>query len=333
MTGPIRRAQRIYHDPIKYSLDDIGGQERFDDLQIKVADWFSQWRDSEEPAADARHRIRCCMEGKTLEGKQWFTHWNTSFATRMRMLCSYDVDRMEPIRKAPDRKAHKKKEKREREAKKRREADPFMPELIRAEQNKDLKYGEMKFPVTEAEQRLWEHFRDGYLEQFPQLRTVNGQAELSMLCDLHLIHERNRLKMLSGIKVDERSVMDTTKIMMDMKKALGIAPDQLAKRVQKETGSTIAEAVSKMGSFEQARELRDRFFAEELLTLWQQYQTPSPRPEDNGYQLDEVGLFGQTRCRTCHCAKCGHRNFAGLSIEEIEAHLQKRGLLELAATP
>lgn len=324
-----RRAQPVYHEPIKYSIEDIGGQARFDEITTAITDWFVEFRHTKEPAADARMRIRYCMDGRKLDGNPWFTHWNSSFATRVRMLCRYDIDKMKPIRKAAEAQIERKRIRKEREIAKRHAPDPYMPTLTVQELGEKVKYGDMKFPVTEAERKHWEFLREGYLTQFPELRTINAQAELKLLLDLHIVHERYRLKLLAGIKIDERSMIDTTTLMMQMKKALGIAPDQLAKRVQAKTGSTIAEAVSKMGSYESWRELRDRFWVEELLVLWQMYMTPSPRPEDNGYQIDEVGLFGQTRCMTCACAECGHRNYAGLSITQIESYLKKKGALEV----
>jgi len=57
------------------------------------------------------------------------------------------------------------------------------------------------------------------------------------------------------------------------------------------------------------------------------YHTPSPRGEGDGYQLDEIGLFGATRCATCDCAACGHTNFRGLSIEQITKYLKDKGYI------
>jgi hypothetical protein len=305
-------------------------QATFDHLGVAVADWFRSWRpDHKEPAADARLRIKCCLEGKTLNGASWYSHWNSSFATRMRMLARFDVDKMQgittgdPVKKASKQKA-KAKEMRER-TEKAGTRDKYIPDITRKELDGRIHYGDKAMPITEAEQKLWREYRDAYLAEFPELRTVNARGELSSLCDLQIVHERNRLKLLNGDRIEAQEMLETTKLITELKKALNIHPEQVAKRVKAEEGGSIAEAAARFEAL--PKEVRDRFLAEELLILYQQYMQPSPREDSGGYQLDEVGLFGATRCRTCHCSKCGQRNYAGFSIDEVETHLVARGWL------
>jgi hypothetical protein len=117
-----------------------------------------------------------------------------------------------------------------------------------------------------------------------------------------------------------------TKELATLKSALGIHADQISRRVKPKTDSTIGEASLRLEQLGDARELRARFFLEGLLQAYQQYVTPSA--DGLGYQLDEDLFFAETMCRTCACAKCGHRNVAGFSADEVEQTLVKRGLLE-----
>jgi hypothetical protein len=329
MTEPKRRAQKTYRQPIAYEIGKDLPQEQYEAIMVAVGDWFREWRATDEPMADARFRIKCCLEGTTIEGQPWFSAWNSTFAARMRMLCRFDIEKMQPIRTGDEKRRQRKQATREKEYAARRAGnaanDPHIPELTKGELNGAVNYGTKALPVTDAEQRTWEEYRDAYLIQFPELRTVNAKGELSMLCDLHVVHERNRLKLLKGERIDANALLDTTRMIADLKKALGIHPDQLQKRVDKDRTGSLADAVARFESMPQA--VRDKFLAEELLLLWQMYQTPSPRGDGSGYQLDEVGLFGATRCATCACAKCGHVNFRGLSVEQIQGWLEKKRYL------
>lgn len=327
-----RRAQRTYREPIAYEVGKDVTQQQYEELLAKVADWFREWRpEHKEPAADARARIRACLEGKKMDGSPWYSHWGSSFATRMKMLCRFDVDKMTPIRTGdPAKRAAKQKAKdKATQARLANTAtnDERIPELTRKELDGRVNYGDKALPITEAELEFWRKTRDAYLAEFPQLRSVNAQGELGMLCDLAVVHERNRLKLLEGKgRVDGDVMIDTAKAITELKKALGIHPDQLAKRAKEEERGSIAEAVAKFEAMPD--EVKDRFLAEELLILYQQYCSVSPRDDMGGYQLDDVGLFGATRCRTCHCAKCGTRNFAGFTITEIEEYLREKGWLK-----
>jgi hypothetical protein len=147
-----------------------------------------------------------------------------------------------------------------------------------------------------------------------------------MLVDLHVVHERNRLKLIKGERVDPVAMASNTKLMTDLKKAMGIHPEQLIKRTAGDSKATIADAAGKFDAMPPA--LRDQMWLEELLLLFQQYHTPSPREDGDGYQLDDIGLFGQTRCRTCACSKCGQKNFVGINIDEVTDYLAKKGTLE-----
>lgn len=328
---PKRRAQKTFHEPYVYVVGTDITKEQYDELVVKMADWFTKSRKTEEPAADARFRIKCCLEGKTLDGAPWYSHWKSSFATRVKMMCRFDFDNMKPITTGNERNQAKKEKAKKKEIAKRKESiaayDPHIPELTRAELKGSVSYGSRPLPVTEAEQLLWNEYRDAYLEQFPELRTVNARGELAMLCDLQVVHERNRLRLLSGKAPEAKEMIETSTLITNLKKALGIHPDQLEKKAKEKQGSSVADAVARFEAM--PKEVRDKFLAEEFLILYQQYMTPSPRGEGAGYQLDEVGLFGATRCRTCECSGCGRRNYAGFNIEEVEAYLVKKENLVL----
>lgn len=334
MTKP--KAQRTYRDPITYEIGKDLSQEQFDELVIKVADWFREWRpEHKEPAADARARIKACLDGTTLSGQKWFTAWNAPLKSRIAMLCRFDIERMQPIRTGDPAKKAVKQRAKEKEIARRKASiaanDPHIPELTRKELDGRVKYGDKALPITEKEQEFWKETRDAYLKEFPQLRTVNARGELGMLCDLAVVHERNRMKLLTGQGVNSDDMIDTAKAISELKKALGIHPDQLAKRAKDEEKGSISEAAAKFEAMPD--EVKDRFIAEELLILLQMYVTPSPRDDMAGFQIDEVGLFGATRCRTCACSKCGTRNYAGFSFEEIKDYLEERGWIKRLDSP
>jgi hypothetical protein len=326
----------VYHDPITYEVGKDVEQAIYEQLLSKVADWFREWRpDHKEPAADARARIKCSLEGKKLDGTPWYSHWNSSFATRLKMLARFDPDKMEPVRTGdPAKKAAKQRAKSKAEQKRKANTaanDPLIPDLTRKELDGRVNYGDKALPITEAEQKFWQETRDAYLEEFPQLRTVNARGELGMLCDLAVVHERNRMKLLTGKGADADAMIDTAKAISELKKALGIHPDQLARLAKDQERGSIAEATAKFETMPD--EVKERFLAEELLVLFQQYVSPSPRDDMGGYQVDEVGLFGATRCRTCHCSKCNTRNYAGFTVDEVVGHLVEKGYLKPLETP
>lgn len=328
-----KRAPRVFREPVVYTVGQDIPQAHYDALVVALADWFREWRpDHKEPAADARFRLKCCLEGTTLDGQPWFSHWNSSFHTRVRMLCRYDPDKMQPIKTADEKSKAKKDRERRAETQKRLKHtaanDTLIPPLTKAELKKSVNYGDNPHVfLTEGEQRVWNEYHQAYTEQFPELKTVNALAELSLLCDLHVLHERNRLKLLKGDAVDVAAMGENTKLVADLKKALGIHPDQLSKRVQSEQGGSLGDAVAKLAD-PKWRALRERFWLEEQLTLYQMHVSPSPRPDGDGYQLDEIGLFGHSKCRTCHCVGCGTRNFHGIAVKEVEEYLIEKGVLE-----
>lgn len=332
-----RRASKTYREPIVYEVGKDISREKYEELLLKVADWNREYRpENKEPAADARDKIRRCLEGKKASGEPWFEAWSASLRSRIAMICRFDLDKMEPIKKGdPAKKAAKQRAKDKATSKRLRNTaanDPMIPDIQRKTLDGRVKYGDRQMPITEGEQELWEEYRDAYLREFPELRTVNAKGELAMLCDLQVAHERNRLKLLSGQVHDAKELIDTAKLLSELKKALNIHPEQVAKRAKQEEGGSIAEAAARFDAMPQ--EVRDRFLAEELLILFQMYATPSPRDDMGGYQLDEVGLFGATRCRTCACAKCGTRNYAGLAIDDVTRYLADKGyLVPISETP
>jgi hypothetical protein len=244
---------------------------------------------------------------------------------------------MKPLVTADDKQRRRKT--REKEKTKARRAaekvDANLPDEYRKKLAADATYGEdplIFFTSIELERRS--RLKESYLSDFPQLRSVASESKLDMLLDLTLLLERIRFRQAKDQKgkTEEYQIQQLTKQIVELEKALNIHPDQIAKQQKEKEGGTIGEAVRRLEESTPI-ELRERWLAEELLVLFQMYHTPSPRSNMDGYQLDEVGLFGVTRCRTCSCPKCGNRNFAGLSIEEIEAWLAEKGFLRTAAVP
>jgi hypothetical protein len=171
------------------------------------------------------------------------------------------------------------------------------------------------------------------MEQFPSLSTVNAEAELDLLCDLLVVNERLRFKILNGERVDSGEFKQSVDNINSLKKLLGIHPDQLAKRVEASQSGSFTELVARVQAMPDFREMREQYWVEELMQLYQMYHQPSLRKDMDGFQLDDVGLMGLTGCRTCACPGCGQRNFVGLKITEVESYLEGKGVLTVDAEP
>lgn len=322
-------AQKTFVDPIKYVVGKDITEERYQEAIQKIGDWFAESRVTREPVAAARLALQECLDGVTKDGKPWFAAALVPFDKRVKAKCRFDLATMTPLRKGTEKTRIKKQQQREREARKRAKAadDPLIPEDIRKGLRKGASYGDdPSILLSTAEEKRWKALSKAYKTQFPELATVNAEAELNMLCDMHILQERNRMQVLSGQKVDPEQRDKLADSLQKLKRALGIHPDQLAKRVKEKEDPSISSAVARLESMGNWREIRAGFFIEEMIQAYQMYM--SLTADGSGYQLDEVGLFGMTKCRTCACAKCGHRNFAGISIEEVERFLVDKGALE-----
>jgi hypothetical protein len=326
---------RVLREPLVYEIGKDISLERYQEAIEKIADWLSQIRNTKEPVAAAKYYVDCCMRGVTpSDGKsKWFAMATSTLTNRIRSACRFDIDTMTPLVTADEkRKARKEKEKLRSRAKREAEkVDKNLPDEYRKKLATDATYGEdplVFFTSAELERR--ERLKDAYLKEYPQLRSVASESKLDMLLDLTLLLERIRFRQAKDQKgkTEEYQIQQLTKQIVELEKALNIHPDQLAKQQKEKEGGTIGEAVRRL---EEATpiELRERWLAEELLVLFQMYHTPSPRQNMGGHQLDEVGLFGATRCRTCSCVKCGTRNYAGLDVEEIEQWLTDRKYLKV----
>lgn len=328
--GQLKAMPKIYDVGVDIS------PETYQEAVEKIADWFAKTRNTKEPVAAAKYYLDCCLKGVIpSDGKSpWFAMATATLASRVRSACRFDIEKMEPLITADEKRKERKAREKER-AKARKEAeavDTNLPEEYRKKVATEATYGDdplVFFTSAELERRV--RLKDAYLKDFPQLRSVASESKLDMLLDLTLLLDRIRFRQAKDQKgkTEEYQIQQLTKQIVELEKALNIHPDQLAKQQKEKEGGTIGEAVRRL---EEANpvELRERWLAEELLVLFQMYHTPSPRQNMGGYQLDEVGLFGATRCRTCSCSKCGTKNYAGLNIEEIEGWLSTKGFLKPA---
>lgn len=335
----VRKPLRKYvAEPIVYEVGKDITEEQYQQAIMKIGDWFSQVRRTKEPVLLAKQSLDRCMKGLTSEDRPWYAAATASLNKRVRAMCRFDLDSMTPIYSASE-KSKKQRERRRASEKKKRvlnRENPLLTDEVRTEMRaRGINYGDnVRTFFTQAEEKRWRMLKNSYLQEFPHLQSVNATAELEQLCDLHILQERVRLDRVSGKRavnpIDAAALVDE---LQKLKKALGIHPDQLKNKVQeKTTDASIGSAASRLEALPDYRRLRARLFLEEILQLWQMYQTP--RADGMGYQLDEPGLFALTRCRTCHCGKCQSRNFVGWTIEEIEEVLRDRGILEeVAAEP
>lgn len=314
--------------------------ERYEEIVGAITEWFRESRPKIDAVDAARYAVDCCLRGVQL--KDGYSPWTklarSSLSARIRVAAKFDIDAMVPLR-AKERTADEAEDDGE---------EPAPQRLTRAEKravaqaDQDPTYAPLKDVTpktadygdnpqvffTPAELIRRNKLKDAYLADFPQLRSVASQVKLDMLLDLTLLMDRLRVRQgRQGSVADmEAQIAEITKQIVALEKALNIHPDQLSKQQKEKEGGTIGEAVRRLDDAHPI-ELRERWFAEELLMLFQMYHQPSPRSNMGGFQLDEVGLFGATRCRTCACSGCGQRNFAGLSIAEIETWLKEKGLI------
>lgn len=328
---------------IKYSVPEDLSQEHYDRLIQAVGDWFSRIRKTQEPVALAKRNIDCCLAGvKPSDGQPWEQAATMSLAKRVRIACRYDMELWKPLIAGDEKRRLKKIADRQTARAKRAAAkqDANYPEAYRTETPADVaSYGDdplVFFTYAELQDRT--QMREAYLQQFPQLNNVAALPKLEQLLDLVLLQKRLRFrnaKQDKNTKVTERQMADMIRQVVELEKALGIDPQTLAKTQRDKEGGDVGEMIRRFEGLGDWRKLRERWFAEELLLLFKAYHTPSPRTNTGGFQLDEVALYGLTKTRLVTCPHCGHKNWAGLKIEEIEAWLVEHEYLVPAgaATP
>jgi hypothetical protein len=315
---------------IQYEVGKDVTQERYDAILAGVITWFKEYRPNVDHEREARHALECCLRGVQLkDGKTpWSKMAKASFEVRVRMATRFDPETMEPRRVAASPGVKTARVKQNARAKELRRIMTDNPTYPSKPKNPDEpKYGENPLSMfSDAELLRRDKLRQGFLDDFPQLSSVAAQAKLDMLLDLTLLMDRLRFRQLKeqSVTAIEEQLSEISKQILALEKALNIHPDQVAKQQREKEGGSVGEAARKLDEAV-PYEVRERWFAEELIMMYQMYHQRSPRGNMGGYQLDEVGLFGLTRCRTCACSGCGQRNFAGLNIEDIETYLTEHG--------
>jgi hypothetical protein len=329
-----RRAPQTYTEPIKYKVGEDISAERWQEIVLAVADWFAQTRTTKEPVLAAKQALQECLDGRTKEGQKWFAMARSSLELRIRSKCRFDITHMKPLRTAREVKEGRAAGVRERmkKAAEQKKVDPFLADERRRELQSDVVYGDDPLThLSSREHENWKALKDDYIQNFPEeLGTMAAKGELDTLCDLHIMNERNRMRLLAGHAVDPKAMGAVVDQIDKLKTILGIHPNQIAKRVKSRSDTTLGAAAARLETGEW-RKIRQRFWAEEMIQLFQMYHTPTADGTDR--QLNDVGLFGATRCRTCECTKCGTRNFVGIGIEEIEEYLVSQGHLVPEPTP
>lgn len=326
-----RARRKTFREPIIYEVGKDITPEQFEDIIVAMGDWFREFRPkSTEPMAMARKRLNECLLGVKTDGTPWFDMADSTLAARVRSKCRFDIDTMQPIRVGSEKQKLKRAKERTKKLEKRKNAKvEFIPEELREEARKAFKYGhDPKVFLSSAEHDSWQELFDEYIVNFPELSTINARAELESLCDAHVLKSRYRSKILAGQTVDPQTLAAIDKQLIDMKKALGIHPDQLAKRVKPKNEHSVGSAVARLESMGDAwKELRERHWIEELIQLYQRYHTL--KADGTGYQLDDVALYGLTRTRPIACPNCNTVHFEGLTIDKIEEYLIRKKAIEL----
>lgn len=330
------RIPRRYQEPTVYEIGKDISQEDYNLAVQRIGDWFSQIRSTREPVLLARQTLDRCLKGVTAKGQPWWTAARMSLNGRVRAMCNFDLKTMQPILSSSE-KQKRKRERDKKSAKTRREREKqtenkLLTDEVRQElRRQGITYGqEVTTLLTYEEEKKWKKWHADYVRDFPWLDSASSRAELGQLCDLLIMQERMRMDRVSGKRrVDQKDAIELVDEMYKLKKTLGILPEQLAKRVSESTDSvTIGMAAAKLDPNQgmDYRAVRQEAFKQEVLQIFQMFHTR--RADGKGYQLDEPGLFALTRCRTCECAGCGHRNVAGFLESELREYLVNEGLLE-----
>jgi hypothetical protein len=323
--------------PVVYEVGKDIETERYNELIMKVGDWFSEIRNTKEPVKLAKQLIDACLKGvKPSDPTQnWDSAATSPLATRVRMACRFDMETMTPLRSANEVTKRKKDLAKDREVKKKKELekDGNYPKEFSNQTAMDATYGDdpaIFFTTKELEVRA--NRLQAMLEQFPQLNNIAAEAKLAMLLDLQLLSDRLRFRNAAAgvnkreIKATEKEMQDMTAQIVALERAMGIDPISVSKMQKEKEGGTIGDAVKRFDT-EEYREIRERLFAEELILVYSMYHQVSPRTDMDGFQIDDVGLFALTRTRVVTCPKCGTKNFAGFEIKEIEEYLISKGYL------
>lgn len=322
-----RRPPRRFQAPIKYEVGKDITEQEYSNIIIALTNWIREFRPAEkEPGTIAKLRLDECLQGIKKDGTPWYDMDTASLAKRVRSKLRFDIETMKPLRTAGEKQRAKKT--RERTRKVKSSDDKLLPDAMREKLRKEWAYGDdPNMFMTSAEQREWQRLKDAYIEQFPQLGTINAEAELNSLCDVHIEMTRFRARRAAGEKFDPEQEQGCIKRFVEMKKALGIHPDQLAKLTKTKGEYSVGEAVRRLESMgDDWKSVRDRMALEEFLVLFKMYHTPNA--DGSGFQLDEVGLFALTRCRPIPCPNCNTVHVFGLPMDMIQEWLQTRGVLE-----
>jgi hypothetical protein len=325
-------AQKVYVDPIVYVVGEHLSTEDYQRCIEAIADWLAKTTTTKEPVLKAKQAFQECLEGRTKDGEKWWAMATSTLAARVKSKLRFDIERMQPLQKASEKQKAKKEREKQRAAERRKTKnpiadDPLYPDEIRKEARKTT-YGDNPTDVlTTEELRRWQSVKDAYLRQFPEeLSSMAAQTELETLVDLHFLNERYRMRLLKGQSVDPNERKSVIDQLDKLKTSLGIHPNQIAKRVKDKVDTTIGAAAQRIEMLEDWRKLRARFFVEEMLQAYQMYCTPTA--DGLSYHLDDLGLFGLTKCRVVECPKCKTKNYAGLTIQEVEGWLVKQGVLK-----
>lgn len=338
---------RLKPTPIVYSVPDDLTVEQYNALVQALGDWFSEIRNTKEPVKLAKATLEACFKGvKPSDPSQaWDSAATATLAKRIRMACRFDIETMTPLRSA-DEKSQAKKEKakdRMREQREQQKVDGNYPAEFKTVAGMDPTYGDdpaVFFTTAELETRAQR--KQATLAQFPQLDNVAQENKLDMLLDLQLLFDRMRFRNAAAgantvnkkeVRASEREMSDMTKQIVDLEKAMGIDPLSVNKMQKDKEGGTVGDAVRRFEQMGDYRAVLESLLAEELLMAYAMYHQPSPRPDMDGYQLDDMTLFGITKTRVVQCPRCGTKNFAGFEIAEIEAWLLEKGYLRPAPLP
>ncbi len=335
---------RLRPSIIVYKVGEDITREHYDHTLVNLARWFEHRSDIKEPLATAKKVLDRVLQGKKVsDGTAWQRAATSTISARLKMAANFDFENQVGIESALKRSkprtgtvrdAQVVKRGREMKEKARKDAG-YGAEYIDLEK---LGYGDSPLTFfTTAENNRRAILHEGYTKQFPQLDNIAAQGKLDLLLDLMILVERIRFRNAdtrkNAVKSSESEMQQLTKQVVELERALGIHPEQLAKLQKAAEGGSVGEAVKRMYEMGGHEEMRELATVEELILLYQAYQQPSPRSNTDGFQLNDVVLWGATQCRTCICPKCGQHNFAGFTISEIEAWLESQGNLTPRETP
>lgn len=285
-------------------------------LILKIRDWFISPecdRNYKDPFTEAKNAVQQCLEGITKADKIWKLA-PAEFSDRIRIKTLYDMVDGRHVAQSPYKTDSAK-------------ANAAHSNAVTQANNSPIDLG--------IEHILAKYQADSQLEilkAYPELNTSVHRPNVLRLAMLYTEQERIRL-MLPGASASHRKNHIETlsllqKSITDTMKSLDIYPDQINRRIAKQTQGSVGDLVALLEEDEEFKAREKRWAQTLALQLW--WMTQHSNGRQNGPQIHDFEMWHLTRTRpinyTCECG----RNVVlveGFTPEDLRDYLLSEGVL------